>query len=373
MKKYCKLFLSLSSLILTLLVLEISLRNFYTKYYQQPPWQTTSRFRLDNRLIYSLTANTYTEWKTQEFVEKVKTNNLGFRNISNTKTVKDKDTFRVIMVGDSFIFGHGLTNEQTIPAVLVKIFEDQKVTNRKVEVINAGVPGYSPDPEYRQIVENLIPFRPDLIIWSVQPGNIGNMIDNVPSLYKIGENDILEPLDARLNWLYIQNFLFVTTPKWIQNTYLFDFVVNKLSSIQFLTHKPALKGKELDLWAEKKLYLEISSIHKLTSEKNINFLIVFFPNKQSLQLEKGNDYQKLFSRIQDKLAKEKIPYLDITGILKEDDNTLAEDSSENILGVSSIQPAKLFFKQDFHPNGIGAEIFGKLIANYLLRYLLPYP
>jgi len=64
-----------------------------------------------------------------------------FRGADFADTPGD-DTLRVLCLGDSATFGTGSNDDETYPAQLKKILK-RRHPGRNVEVINAGIPGYS--------------------------------------------------------------------------------------------------------------------------------------------------------------------------------------------------------------------------------------
>lgn len=67
----------------------------------------------------------------------VRTNSLGLRG---PEPVSPADT-RILFLGDSVVFGHFLEDQGTIPRILEAMLRE--TGDRRVEVVNAGVPGYS--------------------------------------------------------------------------------------------------------------------------------------------------------------------------------------------------------------------------------------
>jgi len=363
-------FLFSVSLILSLVISELILRRIYKKKNIKSPWQTTSRYLIDDKLIYTLRPNNYSEWKTTEFIEKATTNNYGFRNTYDISYDKPSTTYRIIVTGDSFTFGHGLEDQNTYPAKLENLLNQNGKDGKKFEVINAGVPGYSPDQQYRQITEKLIHFSPDLLLWNIIPADIFyDLIETAPALYEVTNGNQLKALNPKLNWLYLQIYLFLNTPEWIKNTYLFDLVSNKLPEIKFLRRKPNLPYSEMIKWAENKLLLEIESIDKLSKEKKFIFTIIILPDKESFKENKNlnsNLSIDVFNTIIQKLHKGNIFVYDLKSNFPKD-YILEVDKSLRL----PIYPShNLFFREDSHPNKLGTSVFADLIAKYLYKNLL---
>jgi hypothetical protein len=68
------------------------------------------------------------------------TNSQGFREPADTPARRPKGTYRILALGDSWMFGLGVNDAQTIPSQVEQMLAEQKGWN--VEIINAGVPGF---------------------------------------------------------------------------------------------------------------------------------------------------------------------------------------------------------------------------------------
>ena len=93
----------------------------------------------------------------------LRVNNLGFRDDRDYKLAKEKNTFRIIILGDSVTFGHGCKFEETWPYMLKKRLEEW---NNKIDwqVWNLGVPGYDSVLELRTLEELGPKYKPDLVV-----------------------------------------------------------------------------------------------------------------------------------------------------------------------------------------------------------------
>jgi hypothetical protein len=88
-------------------------------------------------------------------------NEHGLRDDPGVGPGKAPDTFRVLMLGDSFVLGYTVERAD--------LFADQlegwwKSEGRKVEVVNAGTEGWSTDQEVVWFLENGQQYRPDLVL-----------------------------------------------------------------------------------------------------------------------------------------------------------------------------------------------------------------
>ena len=93
--------------------------------------------------------------------EKYSINSMGFRD-HEYSVEKDPDTFRIVVLGDSIIWGHGLSLEHTFAKQLNNLLNG--VVKQKIEVLNFGVSGYSTQQEVELYRIKASRFEPDLVI-----------------------------------------------------------------------------------------------------------------------------------------------------------------------------------------------------------------
>jgi hypothetical protein len=80
---------------------------------------------------------------------------------------------RVVMLGDSFVFGYGVRQERGLTAVMERLLRDRLETT-DVAVLNAGIPSYSPLLERCLLAGTLQPYQPTLIVLLVDVSDIGD-------------------------------------------------------------------------------------------------------------------------------------------------------------------------------------------------------
>ncbi|MDA1016812.1 MAG: SGNH/GDSL hydrolase family protein [Planctomycetota bacterium] len=91
----------------------------------------------------------------------VQTNSFGLRG-PELAVPKPANVYRVVLLGDETIFGPGVPEQSTIAALLPRYLRPQ--AGKKLEVINAGTPGFCPLLSYLQTKHTLLAFEPDLIV-----------------------------------------------------------------------------------------------------------------------------------------------------------------------------------------------------------------
>lgn len=102
-------------------------------------------------------------------VSVIRINSIGIRGMECTME-KGIGVYRIFVVGDSFTFGSGVGNEETFPAVLKGLLNDERAGTH-FEVLNLGIPGASTDIEYTRLTRYL-DYSPDLVILQTHPDDI---------------------------------------------------------------------------------------------------------------------------------------------------------------------------------------------------------
>ncbi|MFB3056676.1 MAG: SGNH/GDSL hydrolase family protein, partial [Ignavibacteriaceae bacterium] len=92
--------------------------------------------------------------------ELYKTNSHGLRNKElQTEKVASAER-RILALGDSFIWGDGLPEEDLVTVKIDSLLNKQ--SHQKVEVINAGISGFNTIDEFQQLVRLTPEYKPDL-------------------------------------------------------------------------------------------------------------------------------------------------------------------------------------------------------------------
>jgi len=127
----------------------------FRKGYQIDPLITSGVFLLDE----------HTFWKVAPD-EESGVNSAGFRDRNAITTEKPDGAYRIICIGDSVTFGvpvHLNPPEKTFSKQLEALM-DKRFGSGKVEVLNAGNPGYTSYQGLKQLKHRLLKYKPDLLI-----------------------------------------------------------------------------------------------------------------------------------------------------------------------------------------------------------------
>ena len=85
------------------------------------------------------------------------TNAKGFRGKKDFPYIKNKERLRILILGDSFTFGDGVSDQETYSSYLQQMLPH-------TEVINLGVHGYGHDQMLVLLKEEGVKYEPDIVI-----------------------------------------------------------------------------------------------------------------------------------------------------------------------------------------------------------------
>lgn len=135
--------------------------------------------------------------KTGFVRSQVAINSCGMRD-QERPIAKPPGTFRIALLGDSFAFGWGVEQEQTFAARLETKLNTRASPDRRFEVLNFGVPGYSTFQEVARFEESGLDFDPDVVLVFFVDNDFG-MPFFIRDIYNPGS--ILDALTfARRSW-----------------------------------------------------------------------------------------------------------------------------------------------------------------------------
>lgn len=119
--------------------------------------------QLDPLVKFKGIPNTTCTSRTPEWDVVNTQNSFGLRS-PETSLQKPSGVYRILFLGDSFTHGYGVHADASFPSLVEKKLNEKFKGNPKIEVINSGVPNYSPLIEYLYLKNEGIQFDPDLVI-----------------------------------------------------------------------------------------------------------------------------------------------------------------------------------------------------------------
>lgn len=196
--------------------------------------------------------------------KEVRINSYGMRD-EETTIKKPEDTFRIAVLGDSVTFGYGVSVEESYPDILEKKLQDNRVGDRKIEVLNFGVMGYGMNQNLSVLEHKVFDFEPDIVI-------LGHHLNDI-----WGEGTVFIAPPLFLRFLGTHSSLFSCFNKkgalGAQKLSVTDENENK--PLKEMYRANTTTGENSATWNEyKKVFEKISQISK---EREVPIIIVLLP------------------------------------------------------------------------------------------------
>ena len=264
--------------------------------------------------------------------------------------------FRVVWLGDSVTFGHGLRRyRQTFPHRVARRLERRRHVS--VETVNAGVGGYSPWQERQWLATEGVKYSPDLVVVSFVLNDAVEPFD-LARFGGTGEGFHLTRTASRWR-LEERSALFYYLRLWLARLrYGSDVrtgaVQHETLSVRALVEQPDSKAVA-DAWQF--TLRDLDGIVVSCREHAIPVAVVVWPFAFQLvdpaALSAPQHTVADFARTRD------VPLLDLLPALRASADAHA------------LAPAALFFDAD-HPSPRGTRVASKIIASFLIEsHLVP--
>lgn len=268
-------------------------------------------YRVDPVLpLVSLAPGVATTIETGESRWQVQTDALGHR--VGRAGPSDEARPTLLVLGDSFAFGHGVDFEESFPALVAQDLDGG------YGIVNTGVPGYGP-VQYRQILESILSSgeRPSLILLSLYLGN--DFLDCVwNKRVQVVDGTMVEESGRVRTWM-----------KFNLHSYrLISKVYQRLLSWSRPGRNPEEALFDPDAWKSGELAralaifeAELLRIGELAREADVPIFAVVIPKETTIvqpaePREGERDYGLPNAQAEGALAAAKIPYVDLTDALR---------------------------------------------------------
>jgi hypothetical protein len=124
-------------------------------------------YEVNEDRYYRVIPNLSLQHSTNEFEVMYHTNDRGFRSAADHRPAtlaKPDDVYRIVFTGPSFAFGIAGNYEE----IYVRLIENGlNIPNKKIEIINIGTPGQSPNRQMCWIERVAPAFDPDMVIQTI--------------------------------------------------------------------------------------------------------------------------------------------------------------------------------------------------------------
>jgi lysophospholipase L1-like esterase len=220
----------------------------------------------------------------QDFVDRIfpnlphhiRINSLGFRG-EDFPLEKAEGSFRILCVGDSYVFGDYVQNDETFPAALQSAL-GSALHGKKAEVINGGVNGYTILDEAELAVEKGFGLDPDLLVLTFVMNDLADMTRRLSSrenqrieAQRMSES-FLTPIKKHLRQTALYNWLFKLKAGAMARS-------GADPTLQAIPQRHLLRppfGPETEALFER-YGSELIGLARAAEERGVGFLFVLFP------------------------------------------------------------------------------------------------
>jgi hypothetical protein len=194
----------------------------------------------------------------------INTDSHGFRGSREISTGKAASTFRIITLGDSGPFGHGLEEEQSYQVQLEKLLS-LKYPGKRIEVVNACVPGWTTQEARIFLQREGFAFKPDLVILGF---NNDSSFDYVEEKQRLVTN----PIVAGMRRIFYRSELYLLLKNLFLNSKIFLASAGSEVKAEPDLQKPLVRRGSLQDFIN-----NIRIVMALTQEHNCRLILVNNP------------------------------------------------------------------------------------------------
>ncbi len=243
----------------------------------------------------------------QEFVDRVRPdlpyrvriNALGFRGEEFARD-RPPGRARVICLGDSYTFGHYVNDEEAWPAVLAA---GLRAAGHEVEVINAGVNGFTIADERRYLEERLMSLRPDVVVVVFSQNDLADLVRPRPMIESMRDHAAVKSMP-------------IVGPivKVLQHTAIFNALQRLAARARGARRGEAAARAERDpeaLWARYEDHLR--AVAALVQRGGAGGIVVAWPSERQIAGEEPADAN---ARLAEAAARAGLAFLDLTPSLR---------------------------------------------------------
>jgi lysophospholipase L1-like esterase len=287
---------------------------------------------------------------TGEFDFRYAHNSFGWRG-PEVAPDKPPGTFRILGLGDSFAYGAGVDLAETYPARLEERLNARGPGHPRVEVVNAGIPSFFPEPERLLLEHYGLPLSPDLVI-------VGFVANDVIDTY-LGLEAIEVLPDGRIVTNYGAKLLAELGPALLvlyEHWYTFRIPVRRWLTARIANERPVRPddvyregGFHEEAWRE--VEREYDRMVETTRAHGAGFVLVYLP--QQGPWDEAASYPA--ARLAAWAARSDVTFVDVLPAMR-----------------AVPHPERLYWPRDRHPTGAGhAIIANALFETLTARELVP--
>jgi hypothetical protein len=154
-----------------------------------------------------------------------------------------------------------------------------RAANLDVTVLNAGVPGWSPDQSYRYAQRVVGPLAVDIVLFGLNSNDLHDVID--APLFDVRDGHLI-PLRGERTWIHLQGRLAAALPSPLARMRTVRLLLASLRGADLYGQRPALDPEALQEWARTKIRTEVLTLHQSLRRDDVALVVVITPRGGSL-------------------------------------------------------------------------------------------
>jgi lysophospholipase L1-like esterase len=273
------------------------------------------------------------ELRKTEFTHFRTINSLGLTG-PEPVLAKARGEYRILALGDSFTEGVGAPADSTWARVVERALSARH-PGRRITTLNGGVNGSDPCFDYLLLREKLLPYRPDLVIETMNTSDVGDILIRGGMERFRSDGTLSYRAPPKWEWLYSLSFIV-------------RHVVHDVLGYNWFLIKKSRERPEAEKAVET-LKSSTAALHALCTEHGIHLMIVTHPLEN--EVRQGRYAYDAFSWWVADLEKDgRLPFQDL----------LRDYAARGTITTATAR--RFYWPIDLHHNAAGYEVMGEAIA-----------
>ena len=276
---------------------------------------------LDEKLLYKIKPNCRSD-----------INDWGYRDYGFSELIGKKTEKRIVVLGDSFVFGNNVSSEQTFTKRL------EQELGSYYRCLNLGILGYGPDQSLLALIDKGFRLLPDQVVLTVFAANDFNDLKK-NKLFKLDstENLTLNRRNVLTEALPVFHVKLVLD-KVLHRGFFEDASISKFFRRALYDSYDLLLGHRRETQVKIRLMNKLLQKYRdICAEKDIEFMVLIVPSYENIQnpryfLEQNIPTQYWFlneDAVRSICEDLRIPYLDLRDIFNRNKRIMVYDPDDH--------------------------------------------
>ncbi len=282
------------------------------------------------------------------------TNSRGLRDFEYSEQKKE-NTFRIVGLGDSSLFGWGVKLEDTSLKVLER-YLNQNSSSLRYEVINFSVPGYNTAMEVEVFIQKCLKYSPDLVLMNFNTNDY-----DIPNFMKLPEDYSRLRKSYLFDFIYSRYQILRGNPEKELLPFVYEGRTLSREEADHLDEDPALPEEYRPMVGTKGYIRAMNKLGEVTRAHKIpvvQFAVISYPGLPEDPLYRPNSFKELQLNLITRLSQENGFFFLNTYPYYVDYAKKHLDELPGIFWVSG---------QDHHPNAVAHKIDAEALYHFLIE------